>query len=117
MPSRQLPGRTRYTRVLAMDEPEFGANHSYIIESIAPTSDIFGRVNFQKGPIKEHGVNGCHNEDLIQIVLDRLRGFQETEYKCRENAIAITKLEEALHWLGHRTAEREARGVEGTNKV
>ena len=51
------------------------------------------------------------NEDLIAMVIDRLQSFQESEYKCRENAVAITKLEEALMWLRKRTQDREDRGV------
>ena len=43
--------------------------------------------------MKEAGKNGIHNEDLLVIVIDRLRGFQSGPFKCRENAIAITKLE------------------------
>jgi hypothetical protein len=62
-------------------------------------------------------VNGITNEVLLAIVLDRLNGFQQGEFKSRENALAITKIEEAMHWLHHRTREREARGVEGTHKV
>ena len=46
-----------------------------------------------------------------------LNGFQNSDYKCRENAIAITKLEEALMWLRKRTMARENRGVEGTHLV
>ena len=46
--------------------------------------------------IKECGVNGVNNEDLINMVIERLEHFQRSEYACRENAIAITKLEEAL---------------------
>lgn len=71
-------------------------------------------IPFQNGPIKENGVNGCQNEDLISIVIDRLNDLQK-KFSCRENAIAITKLEEALMWLDKRTADRIARGVEGLN--
>jgi hypothetical protein len=74
-------------------------------------------IRFQKGPVKEVGVNGITDEALIAVVLDRLRHFQEGEFRCRENALTITKLEEALHWLEHRAKERERRGVEGTSKV
>jgi len=56
-------------------------------------------------------------EDLIAIVIDRLQCFQEGAYKCRENAIAITKLEEALLWLRKRTMDREKRNVEGTSII
>ena len=75
----------------------------------------FGHVQFQNGPVKEFGVNGCHQEDLLAIVIDRLQSFQAGEFSCRENALALTKLEEAMHWLNHRTNARIARGVEGTN--
>lgn len=55
--------------------------------------------------------------ELIAMVMARLTSFQNSEYNCKENAMAITKLEEALLWLRSRTMEREKRGVEGTNKV
>jgi hypothetical protein len=54
---------------------------------------------------------------VIQAALDRLYFYQAGKFKCRENALTITKLEEALHWCQHRTADREERGVEGTYQV
>lgn len=116
-------GTQNYTKVVAVDEPGQGnANHKYWVIPVKPLQEgedqpILGRVSFQNGPIKEAGVNGVANEDLIAIVIDRLRGFQSGDYKCRDNAIALTKLEEALMWLRNRTNEREARGVEGRNIV
>lgn len=74
-------------------------------------------IHFQNGPIAEHGVNGLTNEVLLAIVADRLKGFQAGEYACRENAIALTKTEEAMHWLQQRTLARMRRGVEGTHRV
>lgn len=113
-------GTKMCTTVYAMDEKEFGANHEYKIsltgDSEHPATFI-GEVKFQKGPVKEFGRNGIHNEDLIVIVIDRLQGLNETEFKCRENAVAITKLEEALMWLNKRTTDRKRRGVEGTHTV
>lgn len=78
--------------------------------------NILAAINFQKGPIKENGVNGVCNEDLIAMVITRLQGFQNSEFSSRDNAMAITKLEEALLWLRKRTMGREARGVEGTSQ-
>ena len=112
-------GTEKYTRVVACDEKEFNATHFYQVETTSenvPTA-IVGQVQFQKGPIKETGVNGVMNEDLIAMVIDRLQSFQESPYKCRENAVAITKLEEALMWLGKRTADRERRKVVGTSTI
>lgn len=114
-------GTRNYTQVEVLDLPGPGnACHNYRVTTI-PKKDqdtsVLCEVEFQKGPIKESGVNGCHNEDLIAIVIDRLEGFQSGEYKCRENALVLTKLEEALHWLRHRTQKRISRGVEGTHIV
>jgi len=82
-----------------------------------PETDLLAKIHFQEGCTKECGVNGVCNEDLLVMVIRRLQGFQESEFKCRENACAITKLEEALLWLRKRTMGRENRGVEGTHTV
>lgn len=94
------------------------ASHYYLLKY--PAEGLAGAtqfVSFQNGPIKENGVNGVTNEALLAIVIDRLQGFQSSQYACRENAIALTKLQEAAMWLESRTKAREARGVEGTHKV
>lgn len=64
------------------------------------------------GPMKtEH--DGTTNEEVLCVLIDRLRG-QGVKLPTRENSIAVTKCEEALMWLEKRTADRKARGVEGT---
>ena len=95
------------------DEPGAGgANHAYRVTGF--DGDRKGvNIDFQNGPINEHGVNGLTQEVLLEIVIDRLRSFQAGPFACRENAIALTKLEEAQHWLLARTRARMARGVEG----
>jgi hypothetical protein len=55
-------------------------------------------------------------EDLLQICRHRLQCFQDGNFACREHALALTKIEEALHWLKHRTADRQRRGVEGKSE-
>lgn len=112
-------GSEKYTKVFSMDERGIGnAFHEYRITHVdGDQNPPLGLVQFQKGPIKENGVNGVMNEDLIAIVIDRLQCFQEGAFKCRENAIALTKLEEALLWLRKRTMDRERRNVEGTSVV
>jgi len=94
-----------------------GASHQYL--AMWPFMDgpgIAGSVviRFQNGPIAENGVNGVTQEALLAIVIDRLRSFQAGPYSCRENALALTKCEEALMWLQKRTRDRMRRGVEGT---
>lgn len=110
------------------DEPGAGgANHRYEVTGYnAETNpsldsefgdDIRGSVIlFQNGPIGEVGVNGVTQEVLLAIVADRLRSFQAGPYSSRENALALTKVEEAMQWLHKRTLDRMRRGVEGTHK-
>lgn len=74
-------------------------------------------IRFQLGPVKEVGENGCQMEDVLEVLTERLEGFQRGPFKCRENALAITKLQEAVHWLEHRTRDRRRRGVEGKNEA
>jgi len=96
-----------------VDEPGAGgANHEYQLEF--PNKQYDTRISFQNGPIPEHGVNGVTQEILLTIVIDRLRSFQAGPFACRENAIALTKCEEARMWLESRTRARMRRGVEGT---
>ena len=111
--------------ILVTDAPGAGgANHEYEIHLIADpdagtpkiTADKWQQnISFQNGPINEAGVNGVTQEALLAIVIDRLECFQAGPYACRENAIALTKTQEALMWLQKRTRDRIARGVEGTS--
>jgi len=116
----KFPGKTidGLVMVNALDEPDqSGACHKYAIDVCRKTAaGTVCLVEFQQGPLNEVGANGITNEALLAIVLDRMRGFQNGPYKNRENALVITKLEEAMHWLHHRTRDRLARGVEGVNK-
>ena len=113
-------GTRKHTKVVCTAKPSHGgACQSYCVMPAEWLSDVqhkgFARVQFQEGPVEEVGVNGCHHEDLIVVVIDRLQHYQAGEYACRENDQVLTKLEEALMWLRKRTTDRENRGVEGTS--
>lgn len=96
-----------------LDEPgSGGANHEYRV--VIPGKDAVP-ISFQNGPIAEAGVNGLTHEVLLAILVDRMRAFQAGPFSCRENALALTKLEEAQQWLQARTRGRMLRGVEGTH--
>lgn len=60
--------------------------------------------------------DGTTNEEVLKILIDRMN-YLQAHVPCRENAIAITNLEQALMWLEKRTMNRIARGVEGTKVV
>lgn len=80
-------------------------------------------IKFLKKVPKEEGstelvtvVDGWTNEQLLGILIDRI-GDLNKRMGSRYNSLAITKLEEGLHWLEERIREREARGVEGSHKA
>ena len=98
------------------EEQKYNAPHHFSIKETS-TGDILSLIDFQEGPVKEVGVNGIHNEDLIAIVIERLKYFQNTDFKCRENEKAIEKLEECLMWLRKRTLNRQQRNVDGTSNI
>ncbi|MEM9263940.1 MAG: hypothetical protein AAGA46_00275 [Cyanobacteria bacterium P01_F01_bin.13] len=107
------------SKVFAVDQPGPGNGcHKYLVEISTQGSPPFSaEINFQKGPAKEVGLNGIQNVHLLAMVIHGLQGFQSGPYSCRENALALTKLEEAMHWLEARAKDRAKRGVEGLSKV
>ena len=130
----KVNGLNEAIEIIAADEPgPGGANHRYNLRLIGPSpvggldsGSVF--IDFQNGPINEAGYNGISNEALIAVVIDRMRGFQHGRkpdgsfdfasrgpFACKENACALTHLEESLMWLQKRTRDRMARGVEGTH--
>lgn len=56
--------------------------------------------------------DGTTNEELLEVLINRMN-FLQSKFPCRENACAITKLDEALMWLEKRTKDRIKRNVEG----
>lgn len=71
-------------------------------------------IQFQKGPRDDPGSqHGVLDGDLLEMVRDRLRAFQSGPYACRENACALTHIEEALMWMNRRAEDRAERGVLG----
>jgi hypothetical protein len=128
--SHKVNGLNEAIEVAVVDEPgSGGACHHYkvrvpMIEPVeqhevenSRRSRSYCDIHFQAGPIQEAGLNGISNESLLAVVEDRLKGFQSGKFACRENALALTHLQEAMHWLHHRTNERLQRGVEGTLAV
>lgn len=59
--------------------------------------------------------DGVTNEELLEVVLNRLN-YLQAAFPCRENAVAITNIQQGLLWLNERTRQRKERNVEGTNQ-
>lgn len=73
-------------------------------------------VSFQNGAVPDVGRNGWQNEEMLEVMIARIT-FLNKMFSCRENAITITKLQEALMWQQKRTADRIKRQVEGKHEV
>ena len=115
--------------VFALDEPgPGGAHHLYEVVKLntgriceedgtfrTRPENILLTVQMQEGPRKDpNAIHGVLDTDLLEIVRDRLTAFQSGPYACRENACALTHIEEALLWMNKRVENRITRGVLGT---
>ena len=87
------------------------------IENIQDDDSIAPIVKFaiQSAPIGDVGVNGVQCLDMIRYSLYLLKSLNKS-FPCRENALSITKIEEAIHWQEARTRDRVKRNVEGSNQ-
>lgn len=78
-------------------------------------------IAWQNGPLAVDGVrvepNGAFVEDVIQAAIGRIEEYQDSRFKCQENADALHMLKGAALALDLRTRNREKRGVEGTHAV
>lgn len=106
-----------------MFRPDGSMIYHLFDEKIRPYHFIYVRhdvnsisFNLQNDPIKEVGVNGCQVDTLIEAAKMIIEGLNK-QFPCRENSLAVTKLDEALLWLFKRKHDRELRGVEGTSKA
>ncbi len=106
-----------------MFRPDGSMMYHLFEEKIRPYNFVYVRndvnsISFtlQNGPVKENGVNGCQVDTLIEAAKAIIEGLNQ-QFPCRENSIAITKLDEALMWLEKRKKDRIKRNVEGENKL
>lgn len=92
--------------------------HRYALDNFENPESKGQEIQFiHKEPIKDSTLyetvsNGTTNEEILEMLIDRMQ-FLQDKFPCRENALTITKLEEALMWLEKRTKDRIKRNVEG----
>lgn len=72
-------------------------------------------IKFQTGGTATTERNGIFIEDLLIIAQAKLNEYNK-QLPCRENQLAMDKIDEAILWLTYRKTEREHRGVYGTEK-
>lgn len=112
-------------KVEVYDEPVKGVHHKYQTYYKANGQWEKGQlIQFHKMPEPTQGIpghstpevapNGVTCISLLSMVKDFLQCCNSGELPCRENSLAITKIEEAMLWLKARQADRIERGVQGT---
>lgn len=120
--------RENLNEVYAGEKGVGGASHDYMIVKAGCAKyddkentltvnpeDIIETIRFQEGPRKDpNAIHGVTDQDLLEIVRDRLKGFQSGDMPTRETACALTHIEEALMWLNKRIEDRIERNVLGT---
>lgn len=78
-------------------------------------------IDWQDGPLgrgtEKKEPTGAFVEDVILAAIQRLQFYNDGKFRCRENSLAITHLEEALHWCQARHEDRERRGVQGLHEA
>lgn len=97
--------------------------HLYELANFENKEEVGQTIQFiHKEPVAEGSAelktlsDGTTNEELLEVLINRMN-FLQAKFPCRENAIVITKLDEALLWLGKRTADRLKRNVEGKHQI
>lgn len=120
-------GRTEiYLKPINMTDPQevvvVEPKSTYEIPAYMVTNDGMQdagtwRIEFCKGNKADEAVPrqvGVFTESLIAAAKKYLEENNVGDLATRETSMAITKLDEALLWIGKRAADRQRRGVQGT---
>ena len=105
--------------IYAVDEKGVGgANHKYTILHAKENEEVpanLTTITFQTGARRDpDSISGVLDPDLLEIVRDRLKGFQEGDFATDDNAKALEHVEKALHYMNQRVEKRIERNVLGT---
>lgn len=127
MEDKNILNRTVYpssekTILVAVDEDYGGAHHYSFVNSLGHQdgepkydNDSGQSIQFVQKNLDGSMTPGVQSEQLLIALIDRHKKLNN-KFPSREGALAITKMEEALHWLEARVKERVERGVMGELK-
>lgn len=103
-------------RMFAIEDSDMAADDRYFMLGI--DQEPYMHIKWQTGGGRgENGEkNGAYIEDVLLAAYRRLYRMND-KYPCRENSLALTKIQEAVMWLDARTADRDYRGVLGEEKA
>lgn len=112
-------GEEQQTKRHVVDALERMTSSNKTFIEIENAEDVIGvapivKIKVQSDPIKMVGINGAQAVDMLEYIKCLFQSLND-RFPCRENALTITKIEEAIHWQEARTKDRERRNVEGLN--
>ena len=114
----QTPGQTigngRATAIVLAREGARVVVADRVHKSAQETVDLIRGEGGEAWAVEAEDFVVKNAEDVIDVCIERLEGFQQGPFACRENNVAITKFRGAKIALLERTAQRQAQGVEGT---
>jgi hypothetical protein len=112
--------RENLNEVYAVDDKgNGGANHEYHIKYGKFNNGYISthQIQFQNGARKEtNSIHGILDTDLLEIVRDRIKGFQSGNFATEYNAKALENIELALMYMNRRVEDRIERNVLGSDK-
>ncbi len=99
--------KDKYNDVFAIDAPDIlNINHQYQV--CGEDSLELATIQFQKGARHDDNpTNGVTDSDLLEMVRDRLLGFQNTTFRSVYNEVALFHVEKALEALNQRIEDME----------
>lgn len=107
-----------------LDGPDYGGAHRYNFKNslgfnsktgMAEYDDSYQSIDFVMKRDDGTMIPGLQSEQLLLCLVDRHKKLNN-KFPSREGALAITKMEEALHWLRARVEDRMERQVMGDLK-
>jgi hypothetical protein len=103
--------------VIECDEPDpHAGNGTHLYRVYGADGELLAQVQYQHGPRGEaFSTPGVSTLAMLSLELHHLQSFQNGPFACRENALAITALEEARNRVLQRIIDRKLRGVLGKN--
>ena len=107
--ARNVPGASENHQVYTTGKKDtFGLYHHYEINILYSGREPI-QIEFQNSPVRVYGANGCSEQDLLAIVIDRLTCIQRGKLSSAETGGALTCAQTALECLNERPKDRKVK--------
>ncbi len=73
-------------------------------------------IAWQRGPLNEAGRNGAFLIEVLEACEHQLAYYQDSQFACEENAVALSHLNGAIAMLRSRRDRRATEGTLGTHQ-